>query len=1733
MHGRGSAQRPMRRRCQQGYRTTSCIIGLAIHASRRQRPATQPSYHAVDIANRADDARATPNQPSHGSATPARNAAAAMSVSKLVGDAERGLGESQNQRDARVEALWAKLDPGRTGELDLKGLQKGFRRIDHPMKNADELLRQIMDEVDTNRDGIIQYQEFCTFVEGAERQLLLLFKTIDKDGNGKLDMKELQTAFRTAGLTVSSRRLSDFFNDMDENHDGYVSFDEWRNFLLFMPARDHDSQLRAVLSYYYSVVNVTPEGDSIVSEETLEGLGTDGSSYSFIQSFFGSLLRVASPAPFATSPPPPTTPTTLQNTERAHAEEEALPAQTEKIDAAEATTDTIVDAAATRRRKSSTDAMTRQDGDGTPDEHLGESQSSSGKAVAAKKKYRLTDFAPDPGYFLAGAIAGGVSRTATAPLDRLKVYLLVNTSSSSETAVTAIKHGRPVDAVKNATRPIREAVRDLYRSGGLRGFFAGNGLNVVKIMPETAIKFGSYEAAKRALANFEGHGDPRQINSYSKFTAGGVAGMIAQFCIYPLDTLKFRLQCETVKDGLTGSALVRQTAIRMYADGGVRACYRGVTMGLIGMFPYSAIDMAMFELLKKTYQGYYAQYAGCHEDDAEPGNIATGIIGATSGAIGATVVYPLNVVRTRLQTQGTVMHQATYTGIWDVTQKTIQREGYRGLYKGLTPNLLKVAPALSITWVVHTGQQRPKPNPAAAQMQMVEIKTNRQRGREARLWRLLKKRALMDGPWYSRRGSHKHAGTAAPARSHARWRAAGRAAGPASWRGSIACAADEARSGYDSRSGGGCASAAAHWAETGPWTEAPRLLDGRCGNIEGGTTGNGGSVRCSGSCSAARAARSGSGDGWRRRLGSTEVGKQGRGKADGQLLARVWCKQAGVLDVGPLSLLFHPPCIPTGLAEPRAKPATYTALPTYTTDSSTMPDLGQDASHDERDALSPTDGYFGASSSPSEGEGAASCWPWRQYPHHQRQQNAPTVLVEDPGLRAQGAADKAREAEEERLINDATCRTASSPCPPQVSAATTGSSSSSQGGPASPSAAAAPAQPPFAASRHHRGSVDEGEPLRFPGHGTRLPYLYTPANRGETTSTSPPHRRNRLDASPTCSPSPPSPPPRGHAQHRQGYQTFPSPDIMGVPEEHPPRQPESMGGPPHGPPSPRWPRVKESVGSPNLRRRIKTILGVLVIFSVIFAMLGTLNPSSSSHHKVRRPSTVTRLLAFLGCRMNTGIDNGSVREPDVGGDGDLEWRPSPGCRNTPYAFSGTTAAVRFGGNRDLDIRQEIEENSDTSDWRQPRVFGHIILRPAGGDASEGSIELQVISNDENLRVRVDSDVHDDHHLFKMTTPRAIEWGSSSSDGPCIQMRATLWVPRKAHLRAFTLNAVHLDVNVIDGLILDVADETKIQTVVGHFRTSLPEDVNEEVIPYTLRSRKIRIKTVGGDVQGWFPLYDLLKISSASGDITAQVAPKPVDEKSPASAVLDISSISGHIKVTEPLAGALGAGKPDRKLPARDYITRLSTTSGQIQGEVAAGSEGKFGSTSGNTVLRVLPIFDEDTDKSGSKPRLTTHSVSGDWRVAVLEPLWTGTSGTSMHTPGQPSPDDDDASHKDTHEPLVIVHPDVELAKHHRYRSSGASRNADEDKTPALSFLESRHGSVSGTLRLFYPASWEGTLRARSIGGNIEVTGDGVEIIRRGRGWARLVEGRKGEGDSEIDVETMSGNVELVVGGESS
>lgn len=84
---------------------------------------------------------------------------------------------------------------------------------------------------------------------------------------------------------------------------------------------------------------------------------------------------------------------------------------------------------------------------------------------------------------------------------------------------------------------------------------------------------------------------------------------------------------------LKGNALYLATARDMFKSGGLRTYYRGLTMGIVGVFPYSAIDMSLFAAFKKAY----IKFTG----DEEPGALGSLTFGAVSGGLGATSVYPL------------------------------------------------------------------------------------------------------------------------------------------------------------------------------------------------------------------------------------------------------------------------------------------------------------------------------------------------------------------------------------------------------------------------------------------------------------------------------------------------------------------------------------------------------------------------------------------------------------------------------------------------------------------------------------------------------------------------------------------------------------------------------------------------------------------------------------------------------------------------------------------------------------------------------------------------------------------------------------------------------------------------------------------------------------------------------------------------------------------------------------
>ncbi|KAM2991767.1 hypothetical protein FF2_044081 [Malus domestica] len=214
-------------------------------------------------------------------------------------------------------------------------------------------------------------------------------------------------------------------------------------------------------------------------------------------------------------------------------------------------------------------------------------------------------------YLIAGAVAGATSRRATAPLDRLKVILQVQT-----------KRAR-----------IMPAIREIWGECGLLGFFRGNGLNVLKVAPESAIRFYTYEMLKSFIVHANGEEDKANVGTATRLVSGGLAGAVAQTVIYPVDLE------------------------------GPRAFYKGVVPCLLGMVLCAGIDLAAYETLKDMSKKYIVH-------DREPG---------------ALVQLGLQVVRTR---------------------RTFQHEGLRGFYKGIFPNLLKVVPSASITYMIYESMKK-------------------------------------------------------------------------------------------------------------------------------------------------------------------------------------------------------------------------------------------------------------------------------------------------------------------------------------------------------------------------------------------------------------------------------------------------------------------------------------------------------------------------------------------------------------------------------------------------------------------------------------------------------------------------------------------------------------------------------------------------------------------------------------------------------------------------------------------------------------------------------------------------------------------------------------------------------------------------------------------------------------------------------------------------------------------
>mmetsp|Transcript_13471 Transcript_13471/g.24381 ORF Transcript_13471/g.24381 Transcript_13471/m.24381 type:complete len:582 (-) Transcript_13471:318-2063(-) len=286
--------------------------------------------------------------------------------------------------------------------------------------------------------------------------------------------------------------------------------------------------------------------------------------------------------------------------------------------------------------------------------------------------------------FIAGGIAGAVSRTCTAPLDRLKLLLQTDSKGKYRGILQGLRtiyeegkqHRVRTDKANGKTKVSAKGWRGAL--GGAMAFFRGNGTNVVKIAPETAIKFWAYESAKPILCK-----DANNPSGMERFLCGATGGITAQTCIYPLEIVKTRLAVARV--GTYKG--ISHCMFKITRKEGFGALYKGLTASVLGIIPYSGVDMAVYFSLRERY---------CRET----GPLGMMACGAVSSTCGMVCSFPFQLIRTRLQATG-LFGMPKYSGIYHCFTDTVRNDGFLGLYKGFGPNMLKALPAISITYTVY------------------------------------------------------------------------------------------------------------------------------------------------------------------------------------------------------------------------------------------------------------------------------------------------------------------------------------------------------------------------------------------------------------------------------------------------------------------------------------------------------------------------------------------------------------------------------------------------------------------------------------------------------------------------------------------------------------------------------------------------------------------------------------------------------------------------------------------------------------------------------------------------------------------------------------------------------------------------------------------------------------------------------------------------------------------------
>jgi len=263
--------------------------------------------------------------------------------------------------------------------------------------------------------------------------------------------------------------------------------------------------------------------------------------------------------------------------------------------------------------------------------------------------------------FMLSGVAAGVSKTAAAPIERVK--LMVQNQGEM------LKQGiidRPYNGVVDCTKRV-------FQQEGLVHFWRGNLANVLRYFPTQALNFAFKDKVKAIFAT------PKTAPNWQKFgtniASGGTAGTLSLLFVYSLDYARTRLANDAKKGERQFNGLV-DVYVKTFKTDGIQGLYRGFVISAVGIFVYRGLYFGLYDSLKPILIG----------NDANV--FISFLLGWVITVTAGLASYPIDTIRRRMMmTSGA--GTAKYKGSIDCGMQILKHEGFMAMMKGAGANILR------------------------------------------------------------------------------------------------------------------------------------------------------------------------------------------------------------------------------------------------------------------------------------------------------------------------------------------------------------------------------------------------------------------------------------------------------------------------------------------------------------------------------------------------------------------------------------------------------------------------------------------------------------------------------------------------------------------------------------------------------------------------------------------------------------------------------------------------------------------------------------------------------------------------------------------------------------------------------------------------------------------------------------------------------------------------------------